>query len=62
MTQILKEEKFTENDWDDVFHIAIATFQWLFENVKTDTQIISQGKIPPPQPVSSHRKTKQQKD
>jgi hypothetical protein len=62
MTQVLKEEKFTEDDWDDVFHIGIATFKWLSENVKTDAQLIAEGKIPPPQLVSSHTKTKQQKD
>jgi len=62
MIQILKEEKFTEEDWDDVFHIFCSTVKWLSENIKTDAQLIAEGKIPPSHLESSHAKKKQQKD
>lgn len=62
MTQVLKLEKFTDQDWDNVFHIGVATFTWLSKNIKSDSQLIAEGKIPPSQLMSSHKKTKRQKD
>jgi hypothetical protein len=62
MTRVLKEEKFSSEDWDDVFHIGVATFEWLQNNVKSDAQLINEGKIPPSNSESSHAKKKQQKD
>jgi hypothetical protein len=58
---MLKDEKLSEDDWDDVFHIGLATFKWISENVKSEAQQIAEGKIETQQPVSSHGKTKQQK-
>lgn len=60
MTRIFKEEEFSEEDWDDVFHISLATFKWLSENVKSEYQINLEKDSS--NTVSSHRKTKKQKD
>lgn len=62
MIQIMKEEKFTQENWDDVFHMICATTKWLAENVKSDKQLILEGKTPPSHFESSHAKKKQQKD
>jgi len=62
MIQLLREEEFTEEDWNDVFHVLCATFKWISENVKTDTQLISEGKPPTSSLESSRQKKRQQKD
>jgi hypothetical protein len=62
MTRFLKEEKFSDEDWDDVFHVCLSTIVWLSNNIKTDSQLLSEGKIPPSSRESSHVKKKQQKD
>lgn len=63
MTQVLKEEPFTEEHWDDVFHLGISFFKWFSENIKTDSQMLSSGLVTPSQILeSSHSKKKQQKD
>jgi hypothetical protein len=34
LTKALREEKFTESDWDDAAQVVCSTLVWLYNNVE----------------------------
>lgn len=63
MTKVLKDEKFEEDDWNDIAELVIAGLTWLYENSSVVvTPETNQVHVQPKDAKSSHKKKKQQKD